>query len=80
MTAAKTAFLDGDQTAYIAGIIAVLVGAALVFFVFPKYDKERKMLMEYHQEDVAAIAEMIAKEKAAGAAAAATATVGDGKK
>jgi len=33
---AKTSFLAGDQYAYIAGIIAVLIGAALVFFIFPK--------------------------------------------
>jgi EmrB/QacA subfamily drug resistance transporter len=53
--AAKTAFLDGDQYAYIAGIIAVLIGAAIVFFVFPKRDEERKVLMEYHQTDMAAL-------------------------
>ena len=38
--AAKSSFLAGDQYAYLAGIIAVLIGAALVFFVFPKRDKE----------------------------------------
>ena len=36
--AAKTSFLAGDQYAYIAGIVAVLGGAALVFFMFPKKD------------------------------------------
>ena len=56
-TAAKQAsFLSGDQTAYIAGIIAVLVGGALVFFVFPKRDDERRLLMEYHEHDMAAAA------------------------
>ena len=69
--AAKTAFLDGDQYAYLAGIIAVLVGAALVFFVFPKHDRERMMLVNFHQEDAA---EMKAKEKAAAAPAAASAS------
>ncbi len=53
--AAKTSFLAGDQYAYIAGIIAVLIGAALVFFIFPKRDKERQVLMEYHQQDTAAM-------------------------
>jgi DHA2 family multidrug resistance protein-like MFS transporter len=53
--AAKTAFLAGDQYAYIAGIIAVLIGAALVFFIFPKRDDERKVLVEYHQQDMAAL-------------------------
>ena len=46
--AAKAAFLAGDQNAYIAGIIAVLLGAALVFFMFPKKDEERRLLGEYH--------------------------------
>jgi len=54
--AAKTSFLAGDQYAYIAGIIAVLIGAVLVFFVFPKRDKEREDLTAYHQQDMAAMA------------------------
>jgi hypothetical protein len=48
---AKTAFLDGDQWAYSAGIIAILVGAALVFFCFPKRDDEQRLLAEYHAQD-----------------------------
>lgn len=54
--AAKAAFLDGDQYAYIAGIVAVLIGAALVFFMFPKQEEERKMLAAYNVEDMAAMA------------------------
>jgi EmrB/QacA subfamily drug resistance transporter len=49
--AAKSAFLDGDQWAYIAGIVAVLIGATLVFLRFPKRDDEEKLLAEYHAED-----------------------------
>ena len=56
-SAAKEAFLAGDQYAYIAGIIAVLLGAALVFFLFPKQDEETKLLAEYHAEDMAAMAD-----------------------
>ena len=80
--AAKTAFLDGANAAYIAGIVAVLLGAALVFFVFPKRDEERKVLTEYHQKDMAAMQEMMAKQGAAPAAvpAAATAADSDAKK
>lgn len=52
--AAKTAFLAGDQYAYIAGVIAVLAGAALVFFFFPKHDDELKMVAGFHAEDMAA--------------------------
>jgi MFS transporter, DHA2 family, multidrug resistance protein len=52
--AAKTAFLQGDQWAYTAGVVAVLGGAALVFFMFPKRDEERRLLAEYHTEDTSA--------------------------
>jgi MFS transporter, DHA2 family, multidrug resistance protein len=52
--AAREAFLAGDQQAYLAGIIAVLVGGALVFLVFPKADKERELVEAYHREDAAA--------------------------
>jgi len=52
--AAKESFLAGDQNAYIAGIIAVLIGAALVFFMFPKKDEERRLLGEYHAQDMVA--------------------------
>ena len=38
--AAKEAFLNGDQWAYTAGIVAVLLGAAVVFFLFPRKDEE----------------------------------------
>jgi MFS family permease len=49
--AAKASFLSGDQWAYIAGIVAVLLGAALVFFAFPKKEDERRLLAEYQSED-----------------------------
>ena len=51
--AAKEAFLAGDQYAYIAGILAVLLGAALVFFKFPRPDDERKLLLQYQSENLA---------------------------
>ena len=57
--AAKASFLAGDQYAYIAGTIAVLIGAALVFIFFPKRDKERELLVAYHEKDMA---EMAAEE------------------
>src|SRR5271165_6394782 len=49
--AAKSAFLSGDQSAYAAGIVAILLGAALVFFLFPKKDDEERLLAEYHSQD-----------------------------
>jgi len=66
-TAAKAAFLDGDDMAYLAGIIFVLLGAALVFFLFPKRDLERKMLLEFHQKDMADKAATASPESASSA-------------
>jgi DHA2 family multidrug resistance protein-like MFS transporter len=51
IAAAKTSFLQGDQWAYVAGIVAVLLGAALVFFAFPKRDEERRLLADYAAEE-----------------------------
>jgi MFS transporter, DHA2 family, multidrug resistance protein len=48
---AKQAFLDGDQWAYLAGIVAILLGATIVFFLFPKRDDEQRLLAEYHVQD-----------------------------
>jgi MFS transporter, DHA2 family, multidrug resistance protein len=48
---AKTAFLDGDQWAYTAGVVAILVGAVLVFFCFPKKQEEDELLARYLAED-----------------------------
>jgi MFS transporter, DHA2 family, multidrug resistance protein len=50
---AKTSFVQGDQWAYTAGIVAILLGAALVFFLFPKRDRERELLASYHAQDTA---------------------------
>jgi hypothetical protein len=50
-TAAKSAFLAGDQWAYAAAIIGVLLGAALVFFMFPRQQAEEALLARYHAED-----------------------------
>jgi MFS transporter, DHA2 family, multidrug resistance protein len=54
---AKTAFLQGDQWAYLAGIVAVLLGATLVFLMFPKRDEETRLLAAYQAEDSGATAE-----------------------
>jgi MFS family permease len=51
--AAKTSFLQGDQWAYLAGIVAVLLGAALVATRFPAREEERRLLASYHEEDAA---------------------------
>jgi hypothetical protein len=51
--AAKQSFLHGDQWAYLAGIVAVLLGAVIVFVFFPKHEREVALLAEYHAEDTA---------------------------
>jgi len=47
---AEAAFLHGDQWAYLAGIVAVLLGALVVFVFFPKVGRERELLAAYHDE------------------------------
>ena len=54
IAAAKESFLAGDQWAYLAGIVAVLLGATLVFLKFPHHDEERRLLEAYQEEDTAA--------------------------
>jgi MFS transporter, DHA2 family, multidrug resistance protein len=49
--AARNSFLDGDQWAYVAGIVAIVLGAAVVFFLFPRKDEEERLLARYHAED-----------------------------
>jgi hypothetical protein len=51
---AKSSFLKGDQWAYTAGIIAVVLGAAVVFLKFPKAEQEKRLLAEYTAQDAAA--------------------------
>jgi MFS transporter, DHA2 family, multidrug resistance protein len=53
IAAAKTSFLQGDQWAYAAGIVAVLLGATLVFVFFPRAERERELLARYQSEDAA---------------------------
>jgi len=57
---AKSAFLQGDQWAYLTGIVAVLLGAGLVFLKFPKRDEETQLLARYQAEDAAPVVEPVA--------------------
>ncbi len=56
IAAARTSFLQGDDWAYLAGIVAVALGAVLVATMFPKRDRERALLAEYAAEDATASA------------------------
>ncbi len=49
--AAKSSFLDGADWAYAAGIVAILLGAVLVYFLFPKREDEKQLLAAYEAED-----------------------------
>jgi DHA2 family multidrug resistance protein-like MFS transporter len=51
IAAAKTSFLKGDQWAYTAGVVAVLLGAVLVYFMFPRLEDEKRLLATYAAED-----------------------------
>jgi len=51
--AAKQSFIKGEDLAYLAGIVAILVGAVLVWFFFPKFNEETKLLTTYAAEDTA---------------------------
>jgi DHA2 family multidrug resistance protein-like MFS transporter len=51
IAAAKASFLQGDAWAYAAGIVAILLGGALVYFRFPKKDEEEALLAQYNAED-----------------------------
>jgi EmrB/QacA subfamily drug resistance transporter len=48
---ARQSFLDGADWAYTAGIVAIVLGALLVFFLFPRKERERELLAQYHDED-----------------------------
>ena len=49
--AAQTAFLSGDDAAYAVGLVAIALGAVLVFFAYPKKDRETELLAQFHAED-----------------------------
>lgn len=49
--AAKISFLNGTDWAHVAGIIAILIGAAIIYFKFPKKEEEKDLHLQYRQED-----------------------------
>jgi MFS transporter, DHA2 family, multidrug resistance protein len=50
---ARSSFLDGADWAYTAGIVAIVLGAVLVFFMFPRKQREEELLASYAAEDAA---------------------------
>ena len=51
--AARNSFLDGGDWTYAAGMIAIALGIAVVFFLFPRHERELELLERYHGEDAA---------------------------
>jgi MFS transporter, DHA2 family, multidrug resistance protein len=49
--AAKSSFVSGSNWSYAAGIIAIVLGAVLVFFKFPDKNDEQRLLATYNAED-----------------------------
>jgi EmrB/QacA subfamily drug resistance transporter len=49
--AARQAFVDGQDKAYLAGLAAVFIGGLVVWFLFPKPDEERSLLASYLATD-----------------------------
>jgi EmrB/QacA subfamily drug resistance transporter len=49
--AARESFVSGQDWAYLAGVVAMLVGAVMVFFLFPRHEREKELLAEYQAED-----------------------------
>jgi EmrB/QacA subfamily drug resistance transporter len=54
--AAKKSFLDGGDWAYVGAMIAVVVGMALVWFFYPRKEREEELRAGYHAGDEAAAA------------------------
>jgi MFS transporter, DHA2 family, multidrug resistance protein len=52
IAAAKSSFLSGADWAYAAGITAIIIGAVIVFFLFPRREQESQLLADYHSEDM----------------------------
>ena len=57
LAAAKSSFLAGDNLAYIAGLIAVAIGIAVTFFLFPNREREQDLRAEFAREDAGAAPE-----------------------
>ena len=53
--AAKSLLLSGDHAAYAARLVAILLGAVVVFFLFPNQSDEQRLLAEYHSQDALAV-------------------------
>jgi hypothetical protein len=53
-SAARSSFVSGSDWAYVAGIVAITIGAVLIFFMFPRKDEEIRLLADYQAQDAPA--------------------------
>jgi DHA2 family multidrug resistance protein-like MFS transporter len=51
VAAARSSFLEGDHRAYLAGIVAILIGALIVRLRFPGKEDEIRLHSQYDAED-----------------------------
>jgi EmrB/QacA subfamily drug resistance transporter len=51
INAAKVSFADGQRWSYGVGMIAIGIGATLIWRFFPGQENERKLIAEYNAED-----------------------------
>ena len=51
--AAKKSFLDGGDWAYVGAMVAIVAGMALVFFFYPRKEREEELRAGYHAGDEA---------------------------
>lgn len=49
--AARASFLAGDRFAYVAGFVAVLVGASVVYLFYPRKEDEERVRASYATDD-----------------------------
>ena len=49
--AARASFLAGDRFAYVAGFVAVLLGASVVYLFYPRKEDEERVRASYAAED-----------------------------
>jgi MFS transporter, DHA2 family, multidrug resistance protein len=48
---ARQSFIDGQRWAYFAGVVAIVIGAAIVRVWFPAKAEEEALIAQYHEED-----------------------------